>query len=47
MLLSDEKPDLRLINPLTLAFVGDGVYEMLAREQVVRVHTSLSVKKLH
>ena len=47
MLLSDEKPDLRLINPLTLAFVGDGVYEMLAREQVVRVHTSLSAKKLH
>ena len=47
MLLSDEKPDLRLINPLTLAFVGDGVYEMLAREQVVREHTSLSAKKLH
>ncbi len=47
MLLSDEKPDLRLINPLTLAFVGDGVYEMLAREQVVRKFTSLSAKKLH
>ena len=47
MLLSDEKPDLRLINPLTLAFVGDCVYEMLAREQVVREHTSLSAKKLH
>ena len=25
MLLSDEKTDLRLINPLTFAFVGDGV----------------------
>lgn len=47
MLLSDEKTDLRLINPLTLAFVGDGVYEMLAREQIVRVYTSLSAKKLH
>ena len=47
MLLSDEKPDLRLINPLTLAFVGDGVYEILAREQVVRKFTSLSAKKLH
>ena len=47
MLLSDEKLDLRLINPLTLAFVGDGVYEMLAREQVVRKFTSLSAKKLH
>lgn len=47
MLLSDEKPDIRLINPLTLAFVGDGVYEMLAREQVVRKSTSLSAKKLH
>ena len=47
MLISEQKPDLRLINPLTLAFVGDGVYEMLAREEVVFRHTSLSAKKLH
>lgn len=47
MLFSEQKPDLRLINPLTLAFVGDGVYEMLAREEIVRRYTSLSAKKLH
>ena len=47
MLLSDDKTDLRLVNPLTLAFVGDGVYEMLAREHIIRKHTSLSAKKLH
>lgn len=47
MMMSDERPDLRLINPLTFAFVGDGVYEMLAREEIVRRHTSLSAKKLH
>lgn len=47
MLFSEQKPDLRLINPLTLAFVGDGVYEMLVREEIVRRYTSLSAKKLH
>jgi len=47
MLFSEQKPDMRLINPLTLAFVGDGVYEMLVREEIVRRHTSLSAKKLH
>ena len=47
MLFSEQKPDMRLINPLTLAFVGDGVYEMLVREEIVRRHISLSAKKLH
>ena len=47
MLFSEQKPDMRLINPLTLAFVGDGVYEMLVREEIVRRYTSLSAKKLH
>ena len=27
--------DVRTVSPLTLAFVGDGVYEMLARERLV------------
>lgn len=47
MLFSEQKPDMRLINPLTLAFVGDGVYEILVREEIVRRYTSLSAKKLH
>ena len=47
MLTTDHTPDLRLINPLTLAFVGDGVYEMLVREEIVCRHTSLSANKLH
>lgn len=47
MLTANEAPDLRLINPLTLAFVGDGVYEMLVREEIVRRYTSLSANKLH
>lgn len=42
MLQAKDSLDLRLLNPMTLAFVGDGVYEMLAREEVVRRHISLS-----
>ncbi len=47
MLNAENMPDLRLINPLTLAFVGDGVYEMLVREEIVSRYTSLSANKLH
>ncbi len=47
MLDAKNTPDLRLINPLTLAFVGDGVYEMLVREEIVSRYTSLSANKLH
>lgn len=47
MLNAEKMPDLRLINPLTLAFVGDGVYEMLVREEIVNRYTSLSANKLH
>ena len=47
MLNAEKLPDLRLINPLTLAFVGDGVYEMLVREEIVNRYTSLSANKLH
>ncbi len=47
MLEPQHLTDLRLLNPMTLAFVGDGVYEMLAREEVVRRYTSLSADRLH
>ena len=39
--------DLRQINPTTCAFLGDGVYELLVREEMIRRHTSLSAGKLH
>ncbi|MDD2956133.1 MAG: ribonuclease III domain-containing protein [Oscillospiraceae bacterium] len=35
------------MSPLTLAFVGDGVYELLVREHVVAAHGSMPAKKLH
>ncbi|MFT9077030.1 Mini-ribonuclease 3 [Ethanoligenens sp.] len=35
-----------LFSPLTLAFIGDAVYELLVREQVV-AHGSAPVGKLH
>lgn len=47
MLECSKEPDLRLINPTTLAFVGDSVYEILVREEIVRKYTSLSAGKLH
>jgi len=40
-------PDLRRVNPVTFAFLGDSVYELLAREEMIRRHTSLSPGKLH
>ena len=39
--------DLRLVNPTTFAFVGDSVYELLVREEIIHRHTSLSAGKLH
>lgn len=33
--LYDAKCDYKLLNPLKLAFVGDGVYELLVREKLV------------
>ena len=47
MLQANNLPDLRLVNPMTLAFIGDGVYELLVREEVVRRYTSLSADRLH
>jgi ribonuclease-3 family protein len=39
--------DVQLLNPLTLAFVGDGVFELLARRYIVTRYGSLSPKRLH
>ena len=35
------------MSPLTLAFLGDGVYELLVRSHVVTAHGSMPAKKLH
>ncbi len=37
----------KLLNPLTLAFMGDSVYEVLVRERIIESMGSLSPKKLH
>ena len=39
--------EVQLLNPLTLAFVGDGVFELLARKTIVSRYGSLSPKRLH
>ncbi len=45
-LLGAELPPLNELSPLTLAFVGDGVYELLVREHLVG-QGNCPVKKLH
>ena len=48
MLTADENiVDLRQVNPLTLAFIGDGVYELMVREEIVKKYQSLSAGRLH
>ena len=37
----------KLLNPLTLAFMGDSVYEVLVRQRVIEEMGSMSPKKLH
>ena len=39
--------DIKLLNPLTLAFMGDSVYEQLVRLDVIETHGSSSPNKLH
>ncbi len=39
--------DPRLVNPVTCAFLGDSVYELLVREEIICRHTSLPPGKLH
>ena len=36
-----------MCNPVSLAFLGDGVYELLVRRMVLARHGSLSANKLH
>lgn len=45
-LLGGEHPPLKEMSPLTLAFLGDGVFELLAREYLVG-QGNCPVKKLH
>ena len=33
--------------PLTLAFVGDAVYSLIVRQEIVRLHGSMASGKLH
>ncbi|HEY5525561.1 MAG TPA: ribonuclease III domain-containing protein [Clostridium sp.] len=37
----------RMLNPLQLALVGDGVYEIFIRNYVLSANTSLSAHKIH
>lgn len=37
----------KLLNPVTLAFMGDSVYEMLVREYLIETYGSMSPGKLH
>lgn len=41
------KDEARLLSPLTLAFIGDGVYEMYIRSYILKGHKILSSHKLH
>ncbi len=36
-----------LLSPLTLAFLGDGVYELLVRRTLIERHGSMPANKLH
>jgi len=39
--------DPRLVNPVTCAFLGDSIYELLVREEILCRHQSLPPGKLH
>lgn len=45
-LLQEQLCDPNLLSPLTLAFIGDGVYELLVRQYIVG-KGNCPVKKLH
>lgn len=36
-----------LLNPLTLAFIGDAVYEVFIRTYLVNIHKNMKVQQLH
>ncbi|QLY79559.1 Mini-ribonuclease 3 [Clostridium intestinale] len=41
------KEEARMLNPLQLAFVGDGVYEVFIRNYILNKNKELSTHKLH
>lgn len=41
------KEEARMLNPLQLAFVGDGVYEVFIRNYILNNNKELSTHKLH
>lgn len=47
MLCCMQESEIHRMNPATLAFIGDGVYELLVREEILRRYTSLPARKLH
>lgn len=44
--MAPEEQNPKLLSPLTLAFVGDGVYELLVRKRIVEAG-SMPPKKLN
>lgn len=45
MLLKNKKPS--QLSPLSLAYVGDGVYELYVRTRIIEEHENLPAHKLH
>lgn len=41
------KDEARMLNPLQLAFIGDGVYEVFIRNYILNENKGLSAHKLH
>lgn len=39
--------DARLLNPLVLAFIGDGIYEVFIRTYLVEINREMLVHRLH
>ncbi len=44
--LKDKEPDLRMYSPLTLAYIGDAIYEVVVRTHVI-LKGNMPVNKLH
>lgn len=43
----EEKIDLRQINILVHAFLGDSIYEVYVREHIIKNHPNMKVNKIH
>lgn len=41
------KDEARMLNPLQLALIGDGVYEVFIRNHILTENTALSANKIH